>query len=35
MQLLPCDQDQNTIEGIKCPKCKSVDVQLVQNMLWD
>jgi len=35
MQLLPCDEDENTIEGIKCPKCKSDDVIVGHNMMWD
>ena len=35
MQLLSCDKDENTIAGIKCPKCKSDDVRVGQNMLWD
>ena len=35
MQLLSCDEDKDTIEGIKCPKCKSDDVRVGQNMLWD
>ena len=35
MQLLPCDEDENTIEGIKCPKCKSDDVIVRNNMMWD
>ena len=35
MQLLPCDEDENTIEGIKCPKCKSDDVIVRHNMMWD
>ena len=35
MQLLPCDEDENTIEGIKCPKCKSDDVIIRHNMMWD
>ena len=35
MQLLPCDEDENTIEGIKCPKCKSDDVIVRHDMMWD
>ena len=35
MQLLPCDEDENTIEGIKCPKCKSDDISVFEEMMWD
>ena len=35
MQLLPCDENENTIEGIKCPKCKSDDVIVRHDMMWD
>ena len=35
MQLLPCDQDEHIINGIKCPKCKSEDVSVAEEMMWD
>ena len=35
MKLNYCDQDKNIIEDIKCSKCKSNDIRVVQNMLWD
>ena len=35
MHLLPCDEDENTIERIKCPKCKCDDVIVGHNMMWD
>ena len=35
MKLLFCDQDQNTIANIKCVKCKSDDIQIDLNMMWD
>ncbi len=35
MKLLPCDQEEDTIIGIKCPKCKSDDVSVGLEMMWD
>ena len=35
MKLLFCDQDHNTITNIKCVKCKSDDIQIDLNMMWD
>ena len=35
MKLLPCDEEENTITGIKCSKCKSDDVIVRNNMMWD
>ena len=35
MKLLPCDEEENTITGIKCSKCKSDDVAVRLNMMWD
>ena len=35
MQLLYCDQDENTINDIKCPKCKSDDISVFEEMMWD
>ncbi len=35
MKHLPCDQEEDTITGIKCPKCKSDAVTLSHNMMWD
>ena len=35
MKLLPCDEEENIITGIKCSKCKSDDVIVRNNMMWD
>ena len=35
MKLLQCDEEENTITGIKCSKCKSDDVIVRNNMMWD
>ena len=35
MKLLICDQDKNTIKGIKCAKCKSNQIELSLNLMWD
>ena len=35
MKLLICDQDNNTIKGIKCAKCKSNQIELSLNLMWD
>ena len=35
MKLLICDQDKDTIKSIKCAKCKSNEVELSLNLMWD
>ena len=35
MRLIHCDQDKDTIEDIKCPKCQGNNTHVVHNMLWD
>ena len=35
MKLLPCDEDKNTINDIKCPKCRSDDIFISAGMMWD